>query len=346
MKIIQIKDSKDQKKIDLFLEVASNVYKNDPTWAPSSEKIFLQRLKAYELNEDITITLTVMIDNDTAIARSVIIFKEGLMNAEGLKQGWICFFEIYKNHRKHAATLLKYSEDLLKEKGAEVAIIPRFDNSILGLQTTRFDLPQTFLSTHNPPFYQEIFFDAGYETIKTFYTFYYTRDNIPNISLKFPKIRTRTIENDNFEEEVRSFHEIKSQSFKQSLGYIPRTFEEEYDMVKSMLPYLDNELIIIAENQKNEPIGFLTCIPDIYQIMSGEEVTRARLISIAVLSRYRKKRIGAAMCSHLMKNIIKKKNYQYLETSSIRESNITPLRLIKMFGAQKGKEYIILQKKL
>lgn len=46
-------------------------------------------------------------------------------------------------------------------------------------------------------------------------------------------------------------------------GYVARTLEDDQEMLQSYLPFLDGELIIIAENLAGNPVGLLVCLPDI-----------------------------------------------------------------------------------
>jgi len=39
--------------------------------------------------------------------------------------------------------------------------------------------------------------------------------------------------------------------------------EEDREMVQAFLPFLDDELVIIAEDKKGDAVGLLICLPDI-----------------------------------------------------------------------------------
>ena len=128
-------------------------------------------------------------------------------------------------------------------------------------------------------------------------------------------------------------------------GYVPRTIEEDWEMIESALPFIDDELIIIAEDEKGNVIGMLICLPDLYQTLKGQPLNRARVVSIGVLPGWERKGVGALMSSHLMENLIRK-GYQMAEGSWIFESNILPQNLAKRFNSQPGREFLLLEKKL
>ena len=157
MNIIQIKDSSEKGNLELFFEVARNVYKNDKIWSPSSDEIFLQRYKSYEQKKDVSISPIVLMEDNIPCARAVAISKNNLTSSKGKKQGWISYFDISKEYQSYANSFLEYTENILMERGIESILIPRFDNSIAGLQISKFELPHTFLSTYNLPFYYDIF---------------------------------------------------------------------------------------------------------------------------------------------------------------------------------------------
>jgi len=108
---------------------------------------------------------------------------------------------------------------------------------------------------------------------------------------------------------------------------------------------MDDELVIIAETDSGEPIGFIICAPDYYQKVKEGKIDRARIISIGTLPSSHKKNIASAMSSVLMENLLKK-NYQYVEGSIIMKTNLPPQLLAKRFGGKPGREFVLLRKKL
>jgi hypothetical protein len=52
-------------------------------------------------------------------------------------------------------------------------------------------------------------------------------------------------------------------------SYVLRTAQEDLEMVQSFLSFLDDELVIIAEDMKGNAAGLLICLPVVYQTLKG-----------------------------------------------------------------------------
>jgi ribosomal protein S18 acetylase RimI-like enzyme len=116
-------------------------------------------------------------------------------------------------------------------------------------------------------------------------------------------------------------------------------------MVESLLPIIDDELIIIAEDSQGESVGLLICLPDIYQAFKGQDIDRARIISIGVMPGWEKRGVGTVMGGHLMKNLLRK-GYRTAEASWILETNMASQNLVKRFNATPGREFVLFKKPL
>jgi hypothetical protein len=177
-------------------------------------------------------------------------------------------------------------------------------------------------------------------------TLCFTRENARRLSLKLPGLRTREFNRDSLAQEVKILHSLQREIFGDRPGYVPRTYEEDFQMVQSFLPFLDDKFIIIAENTEGRPVGLLVCIPDIYQHHQGEEINRARIMSIGAIPGYTSKGVGALMGVHLMENLMNDRRYESVEGSWFLSQNRSPPNLAKRFNALPGKEYWLLEKKL
>jgi GNAT superfamily N-acetyltransferase len=160
-----------------------------------------------------------------------------------------------------------------------------------------------------------------------------------------PGYTTRTYDKASLERETAVFHQMQHSLFSDSRGWVPRSISEDREMVKSFLPFIDSELIIIAEDCRGAPVGLLLCLPDIYQSFKGQAVDRARIISIGVLPGWENKGVGAMMASHLMANLAKK-GYASAEASWIMDANRPPQNLARRFNASPGREFVLLEKTL
>ncbi len=58
---------------------------------------------------------------------------------------------------------------------------------------------------------------------------------------------------------------------------------------------------VIAETSEGRPAGFLVCLPDVYQMMKGQPVTRVRIVTIGVASEFQRSDLGMSMVSELVR---------------------------------------------
>jgi len=345
MKIIEIKELNDGRRINQFLDVARQVYKDDPIWVPESEQTFLQRFKAWKTGLKVRMWPIVALEDNYPVARGAAILAKAATDEDGNPQGWIGFFESLEEHRDAAESILHRCEDILRMAGAKSILAPKVDNLIVGLLTNGFTLPHTVLSNYNPPYYLNIFQQSGYEVRLKLHTFNFTRETVKRAEIKLPGFTTRESDRNRLPQELAIFNRLQNSIFTGTNQYISRTLEEDREMVQTFLPFLDDELVIIAEDKKRNAVGLLICLPDLYQAFKGDKINRARIISIGVMPGWKTKGVGSMMGSHLMQNLLKK-GYQTAEASWILERNIQPHNLVKRFNAASGKEYVLLGKKL
>jgi hypothetical protein len=343
MEVIEIKNPEDESLLAAFCKVAVDVYQNDPVWVPQSESVFQQFLMAWQSESSPFKRPIVVIQNDRSLARAAAIMPIGVIDTLSRPQGYIAFFECLPGFAQAGRLALQTCEDLLRRQGAYSVQAPRLDNNLMGLLVKGFDLPHAVLTTHNPPYYRDIFLTQGYQVREYLCSYMFSRKVTGLFPLTLPGIRTRTFNRACLEEEVRVFNYLNTEIFRTHPGYILRNIDEERQMVKSFLPMLDDDLIIVAETSAGNPVGFLICLPDIYQAFKGNPVDSARLITIGAIPSLASKGIGVLMGLHLMRNLFAK-GYQTMEASWIRETNAPPKNLAKRFKGQPGREFALFEK--
>ncbi|MDV2990300.1 MAG: hypothetical protein P3T54_09190 [Dehalogenimonas sp.] len=345
MNIIKLTGPDDRPGINAFLETARQVYAQNPIRVAESDQAFLQRYKARHNSDEIIIQPFVALKNEHPVARGCAILNKGSVDEDGGLIGWIGFFEALENHQDAGGAILKECESFLRTAGAKSVLAPKVDNLLVGLLVSGFDQPQTILTNYNPPYYPEIFRKLGYRVTATMRTFNYSRSSAKLPEVKLSGFTTREFNLNRLPGEIVIFNRLQNTIFAGSHNYTPRTLEQDREMVASLLPFIDPELIIIAEDAAGEAVGLLICLPDVYQSFRNQEIKRGRVISIGVVPGWKTKGVGALMGSHLARNLLKK-GYEYLEASWILSDNLPPQNLAKRFIADDGKEFVLLGKSL
>jgi hypothetical protein len=342
MRIMEVKPD-DIRGRELFFQLPMEVYKDDPVWVPENNAA----MKIFPDSEaGILRTPLLAMEADKAVARLVCISHPKALGDDGKRQGWIGYFEALDGHIHHVRQLLKKAEAILAATGAESVVAPKTDNHAMGFLLKGFHLPQTVMTAHNPPYYPALFKSAGYDVKSKAVSFYYRRKNFRIPQLTVPGIRTRELDRENLTAEIKHFNRLQNAIFSEISGYLPRTPAEDEELISSLLPYLDSELVIFAEAEAGLPVGILLCLPDINQAIKGEKITRVRIISIGLLPGWERKGVGKAMGYHLMQNLLRKTDYDEAEASWILNRNLPPQLLALKFGARPGREFGLLEKKL
>ena len=330
----------DETRLAVFHQLAQQVYEKDANWAPQSEAALQSLLMRAG---EVFVQPVLCLEGNTPLARAVAIRHPAAVHASGQKLGYIGFFECLSNAPQSGQVVLTYAESLLRAQGAVIVQAPRVDNMLMGLVVDGFHLPQTVLTTHNPPWYADIFQAAGYQICEKMYTYVFDRKSAIQLKFSLPGVRTRTFNRQNLDDEIIIFHNLQQQIFQSHPGWVARTLEEDRQMIEGIMPMLDDDLVIIAEDNQARPAGLLVCLPDVYQSGRGKAVDNARLISIGVTAPYLHKGLGVIMALHLARNLVDK-GYQTLEASWIRDSNIPPQNLVRRFMGKKGREFALFEK--
>ena len=333
----------DEAGLAQFLQVARQVYAADPLWVPQSEAAF-QSLLASAGSTFVRPLLCLR--EGVAVARAVAILNPGALNEQGQPVGYIGFLECLPEQVPAGVAVLLAAEELLRAQGVVSIQAPRVDNMLMGLVVERFDLPQTVLTPHNPPYYADILRDAGYRVRETLCTYMFERRSAISLPLVLPGFRTRAFDRQYLEREVQIFHTLQQEVFSRHPGWVARSLAEDRQMISDMLPMLDDELVIVAEDTTGRAVGLLVCLPDVYQAFRGAPIDNARAISIGVIRPLVAKGLGVLMGLHLARNLTAK-GYKTLEASWVREDNIAPQNMLtRRFLGRQGRKFALFEKTL
>lgn len=332
----EISEEKEKESfISDFLKLTSKIYQNDNQWMGEDEERVTNFIKAKE-NDAFLLFL-----NEHVVARILIITQSSY------DQAWFHYFECIEEYKDKCMILLDRVEEILKSQGIVEVLGPKLNNLELGLLIKGFNFPQSILSSHNPPYYAKIFKKAGYKVYQKTFAFYFTRKSVRKFNfVKNEDVSIRQFDTDNLDREIEIFHYLNVNIFQGQNDYITRSLEEERELVMSLLPLLDPRLVLIAQDSEKKPIGMIVALPDANQLRIEGKISRARIISIAVLPEWHRKKVGSQLAEQLYNNLMSFDNYQYAEASFILESNIASQLLAMRFNAKKGRVFSLLKKRL
>jgi hypothetical protein len=372
--------------LEMFLDVPSRVYVNDPNWVPPlrsdvakqfaptnpffqygtlQQFIALSPLEGRESGSKI--------QNSIPVGRIVAAVNQRLIEREGQTIGLFGFFECVSDFAI-AQSLLNAAQEWLREQGMTRVRGPidlSTHNNCLFL-VDGFDSPPMVMMPYNPPYYLEYLERDGWQKAKDAYAYNFPLDKpLPpeferayriacKSGINFRLLRTQ---GEGFEQDCISLYHLFTRTFSNNWSSTPRTQEEFLEEGKALQSLVDPDVFPIAE-YNGEMIGFCMGLPD-YNIplkqVGGKlnwlgilkflwyrrQIDQGRVIAICSLPEYRRKMVPLALIYLGMQGGIKKgKPDKRAELSWVYEDNFPSRKLIEAAGGKIYKTYRIYEKAL
>jgi GNAT superfamily N-acetyltransferase len=298
MKLIKVNDS--SKK--LFIKFYEDRYLNKDNKRNSMSSVLKALLYGKSVMcKSVDIEPVMVMDNDRIIMVAILAYAHRM--PEFLQ---ISFFEAIEDNPSAFNLILNRAIDLAHKKGA-IKISGGLNihvNYGLGFLASNYDSWQSFGTSHNPPFYNTLFENAGFNTIDmiSFKTDMNTLEPLISDRLREKLSKRYTIREVNFkdlENEARIYTKINNESFQDHLFYYPRVAEEDLELFKDFKYILKSENLLFIERD-GQAVGFMLWYPDYHRLMT------------------RKESVG-------LKTVIKSKIYPYkMNTFKIVEIGVVP----------------------
>ena len=239
-------------------------------------------------------------------------------------------------------------------------------NHECGLLVDGFDSRPVFMMTYNPPYYERLVEEAGYEKSQDLYAYWGHVDMLGKLDKKMAfivaeserrfNVNLRRLDRSRFAQDVRSFLEIYNQSLIATWGFVPLS-DAELDHVAGSLKHLIvPEMTSIAEVD-GQPIGAMFGLLDysgrlqkangrlfpfgfFHLLRNRRAITRIRLISTNVIPEYQKWGIGLVLLARLIPDILSW-GVKDAEFSWVLESNHLSRSTLERAGTKRYKTYRI-----
>jgi GNAT superfamily N-acetyltransferase len=329
--------------LEAFLALPARVYAADPWWAPRSEEVVHQRLADAAAGR-IALHAVVAVVDGLPLARAAAIQEPAAVDADGRPEGWIGLFECLPDALGQAAgvAVLEDCRGWLTARGAGRVTGPRVDALLAGLLVAGFDQPQLVATAHNPPAYLDVVVRAGAVEVSRLLAYRFTRDRVPSFPAGIGRgIEVRGACPQQLADEVRRIHAFQRAVFRPGVGHLRRDEAATGRLAERLLPLLDPELVLLAEDRAGDVAGVLICLPDAWQERGeGAAPDRARLVSIGVLPGWRRRGVALAMGAALAERLLTK-GYQLLEASWVLGRNRPPQLLAAAVGARPSREFAL-----
>ena len=320
--------------ITAFRRLPSLVYRNDPVWSPMSETA-VEDCVRWAAEGVIACRGIVARGKDHPTARVMAIADPTVPG-----EGRVGMFECLEDAPEDGVEALEAAKTWLAERGIHRVVGPRVDGLRSGLLVGGKAGPHTIFTPHNPLRYETLFHAAGFRTDARMLSFTFHRDRAPVFrGLGTDQFAVRTAEMSRLDDEIARIERFQAANFAGRPGHVRRDVDGSRRMIRTLMPHVDPDLIVVAVDRSDEVIGVLICLPDTWS--KGDEPARARLISIGVSPGWQGKRVAMSMGS-LLKDTLLEKGYQVLEASWILQENSRPQILARLLRAEPSREFCLM----
>jgi hypothetical protein len=265
-----------------FVDLAWEVYKDDPAWVPplKDEVHGLIDPKKNPWFGHAKAQLWLAERGGQVVGRISAQVDQLVLEHMGPGLGQWGMFEALDGEA--AAALIGAAEEWLRDEGMTRSMGP-ISLSIWdepGLLISGFEQPPMVMMGHHRPAYQAWIEGAGYEKAKDLLT--YEVDIRPPAEGvmarlvaagdKNPRIKLRPVDKSKFERDSAIILNLLNDAWSDNWGYVPLTPDEIAYAGKKLKPIIFPEMVLIAELD-GEPVAFMLTIPDINDLtrdLNGE----------------------------------------------------------------------------
>lgn len=164
------------------------------------------------------------------------------------------------------ARLLRDLCDQLRDEGVQAVIGPMDGDTWAAhrLVTDSDGRPPFFLEPRNPPHNVDAFTRAGFEVVARYASAERSAEPVAQKPAP-PGLHLRSFDPADADAELRRIHALSLTAFADNAFYRPITAERFLASYLPILPRLDPELVLLAEDEAGALKGFLFAVPDLEQ---------------------------------------------------------------------------------
>lgn len=351
-----------------FLNLPDSIYNNDSNWIRPLDQEIKKKLcpEKSAFYKHARVVSFLAYDGSTQPLGRITYINNSLFNKTHNEQ--TCFFglfEAFNNYEVSQALFNAVKNEAIRD-GLKTIIGPvnLSTNDESGFLLDRFDLPPTFMCPYTKNYYHELAADFGFtKAIDTnafiawhghpFPQKYYRLINkiSSDQNIEIRKINLKQVEQD-----IMTIAQIYNRSFSDTWGFVPITMSEALEFGKSLIPFVDDELIWIASYNR-KPVGAILGVPNINELIKGlngklsfkgfyrflfrkKKITGMRIIVLGVDPEYRRLGLETVLINKVHQRV-HHRPYQRSEFSVVLDNNHKMKNLLERFGFEKTQTFRI-----
>jgi GNAT superfamily N-acetyltransferase len=357
-----------------FIDLSWTINGGDPRWVPPLRMVFRQVLdrEKHPFYQHADVAFFVAERGGKPVGRIAAIANHRANEFHGDTTGFFGLFESIDDAAVSGA-LFERARGWLAEKGLTSMQGPfnLSTNDELysgGVLIDGFDTPPVFMMAHNPPYYPRLFEAAGFSKAKDLVAYWLPHNNPPQRLIdgidrlgRREGWRVRTVDMKRFKEEVATVMDVYNSAWERNWGFVPMTDAEFENMAKEFKPVVDPNLVLIAETDAGEAIGFLLALPDLNRaikhfpsgritpwgavkaLLAWRKIHTARVLTLGMKPGRQRSGLGAALYLKVFQ-LGAQHGYDSAEGSWILEDNGPMRHALEKVGAYVYKTYRVYER--
>ncbi len=366
---VVVKKVETRRERKAFLQLPWTLYQGDPNWIPPLRRQQAElvgfRPHPFHIRNRVQ-TFLAMRDGQPVGRIAAIVNSEHVRRYQE-PRGFFGFFECIDDSEV-ARGLFDAARAWLAENDLTLLRGPTNPNLNYecGLLVEGFDTPPTFMMTYNPPYYERLLLDYGFQVAQNLYAFDGHVDMLQSLDKKLEfviveaqrrfNLELRRLDPRRFNEDVRTFLDIYNRSLVGTWGFTPLSPEEVDAMARDLRWLIVPELTSVVEvdgKAIGAVFGLLDYNPRIRSIdgrlfpfgflrllRNRKQIKRIRVLSTNVLPEYQRWGVGLVAVSRLLPDALEW-GIEEAEFSWVLESNHLSYKTLKRGGARQSKTYRI-----
>jgi hypothetical protein len=356
-----------------FVDVPFRIFGRDPAWIPPLRLSVQDRLSPrHPANAHQQTRLWMAYRRGRPVARIGACIDRFFNEYQGVSWGWIGFFEAFDDPEAVTA-LFDTATRWAKSMGASTVVGPASftTNDELGLLVDGFEDPPLFLTPYNPPYYERLWVENGWEQAMDLWAWRFDRTSVGLSDRQRrtlerlrqrAKVQIRGMRMEDFEAEVGRLFEVYNAAWSKNWGFAPMPEAEIRHLAKQMKQLIDPELALVIEKPDGEPVAVAIVLLDVNEVMarvrSGRllpigwyrllrqlpKVSRARVFALGVKPEQETLALGPLLYSEIIDRLWARPNLMATEASWILATNDRMNSAIEATGGQHYKTWRLYQR--
>lgn len=358
-----------------FIDVPWHVYADDPLWVPPlrlERRFHFSRFNPFFKHGEWQ--AWVAYQNGQPVGRISAQIDSLHRERYGADSGHFGLLECIDDSEVFAALILNAEAWLASRQTRHVS--GPFNLSInqeCGILVDGFDTPPVIMMPHSPRWYGRLLEEQGYLPAKDLLAYKVRVDfEIPRVMQVLinrfaSKITLRTLQRNNFDEEMETLRDIFNDAWSDNWGFIPFTREEFAELGTSLRLLLPDEFIQIAEVD-GKAAAFMVGLPNLNEVLielngslfpfgwlkmirkiRNHEIKTGRIPLMGVRKQFHNTPLGLALACLVIdapRQAGIARGIKEVEMSWILEDNVAMRSILDSIGSEQYKRYRIYGKTL